>query len=114
MNGEDKKCMLSKYKERKITGGIISIKNNINGKVLFEASLNTEANRNRFEFCKKTGSAISLKIQKDWNTYGSEAFTFEVLEELTKGENQTMQEFEGDVKVLKEIWLEKLQNTEFY
>jgi hypothetical protein len=70
--------------------------------------------RNRFEFSRTTGSAVSLRLQQDWNAHGPESFTFEVLEELKKGETQTPQEYASDLKTLKEMWLEKGHPAELY
>ncbi len=65
MKTEIKKKLLNDFKQRKIIGGICAIKNNVNGKILLENSYNIESNRNRFEFSKKIGSAVSLKIIKN-------------------------------------------------
>jgi hypothetical protein len=55
-----------------------------------------------------------MKLQKDWSKQGGEQFVFEVLEELKKGETQTAEEFTADIGILKEMWLEKLSDREFY
>jgi hypothetical protein len=44
---------------------------------------------------------------KDWKTFGKEAFSFEVLEELEKKESQSDREFKEDLATLLEIWNEK-------
>jgi hypothetical protein len=99
---------------REMIGGICAIKNTITGKVLIESSLDISGSRNRYEFCKKTGSAVSLKLQTDWAAFGADAFAFEVLEELKKSENQTTEEFSADIKLLKEICLERFKSDELY
>jgi hypothetical protein len=114
MKGEVKKQMRAAYKERVVLGGVYAITNNATGKRLVESTQSLEGMRNRFEFSQTTGSAVSPRLQQDWNTYGSESFTFEVLEELEKGETQTSQAFAGDLKTLKEMWLEKADPTELY
>jgi len=114
MKSEDKKKLIAAYKERDVIGGVYVIKNNATGKLLLESTLELAGSKNRFEFSQKTGSAVSFKLQKDWNTYGKDAFTFEVLEELKKGESQTAEEFGADIKLLKEIWQEKLSAEDLY
>ncbi len=114
MNSEDKKKIISEYKQRLEIGGVIAIKNNATGKVLLEATRDVEGYKNRFEFSKKTGSAVSLKLAQDFKTYGSEAFSLEVLETIKKGESQTPKEFNDDVKLLKELWCEKFSADMLY
>jgi len=69
---------------------------------------------NRFEFSRKTGSCVDLKLQKDWVTFGKEKFVFEVLEELEKGETQSMNEFKEDIEILKLMWVDKLAQVPCY
>jgi hypothetical protein len=47
---------------------------------------------------------------REWQAYGPEAFSFEVLEEVKREEDQTEKEFMEDIQVLLEIWHEKLPN----
>jgi hypothetical protein len=114
VKSEAKKQMLATYKERVVLGGVYAITNTFTGKKLVEATQSLAGSRNRFEFSQTTGSAVSLRLQADWNTYGAASFTFEVLEELEKGETQTPREFANDLKTLKEMWLEKGDPAELY
>ncbi len=114
MNSEDKKKIISEYKQRDEVGGVIAVKNNATGKVLLEATRNIEGYKNRFEFSKKMGSAVTLKLAQDWKIYGSNAFSIEVLETIKKGETQTPKEFNDDVKLLKEFWREKFSADMLY
>jgi hypothetical protein len=114
MQKEDKKKLLERYKNRVLTGGIIAIKNSVNGRVLLEATLDIEGRQNRFNFVKSTGMPAELNIRNDWEKYGSGVFSFEVLEKLTKKDGQTKEEFAKDIEVLKELWLEKYRKEELY
>jgi hypothetical protein len=107
MNDEAKRKMRAAYRERTVVGGVYAITNTVTGKRLVECTQSISGIRNRFEFSQATGAAVSLRLQKDWDTDGPGSFTFEVLEELEKGEAQTPQEFANDLKVLREMWLEK-------
>jgi hypothetical protein len=109
-----KKELQSQYKEREVTGGVYIIKNTLKNKLLCEVAIELNSARNRFEFSQKTGSCASLKLQKDWVEQGSGQFTFEVLEELKKGDTQTDAEFKADLELLREMWLEKLSGEEMY
>ena len=109
-----KKELREQYKNRLMLGGVYAIKNLTQNKILVEATTDLEGSKNRFEFSKKTGSCVSMKLQKDWRTDGADKFVFEVLETLEKGETQTPEEFKADTLTLKQIWLEKMEGQEFY
>jgi len=106
--------MSRQYQEREIVGGVYAIRNTQNGKMLIEAAADLRGSQNRFAFAQSTGSCVSMKLQSDWNAQDGKAFVFEPLEELKKGENQTMAQFKEDLETLKEFWLEKLAEQELY
>jgi len=110
----DKKELKEQYKNRKIIGGIYTIKNKHTGKRFLDATVNLQGIKNRFEFSKRNKTCIYHKLKEDWTEGGPEIFEFEVLEEITQGETQTDAEFKEDVALLKEIWLEKLSGQELY
>ena len=109
-----KKELQAQYKERAIVGGVYVVKNTPKNKLLLEADTDLQGSKNRFEFAKKTGSCSYMKLNSDWTAQGSDDFVFEVLEELEKGETQTLAEFKDDIGLLKEIWREKLSDQDFY
>jgi len=109
-----KKEIIAEYKERKILGGIFVIRNSDTGKILLDSTTNLQGAKNLFEFSKKTGSCGILKLQSDWTAIGKEKFVFDVLEELEKGETQTLKEYKDDLEVLKLMWKEKMANATFY
>jgi len=113
-DNKTKKELIARYKEREIIGGVYAIKNTLNDKMLLGAVTDLNGIKNRFDFSQKTGSCIDLKLQRDWSKQGSEQFVFEVLEELKKGETQTEKGFKADIALLKEMWLEKLSDRDFY
>ena len=113
-DNQEKKKTIAEYKEREIIGGVYAIKNTQNNKMLLGATADLHAVKNRYEFSQKTGSCVDPKLQSDWNKQGSGQFVFEVLEDLRKSETQTAEEFKADIAVLKEMWLEKLADLEFY
>jgi hypothetical protein len=103
-----RKELTRQYKERRITGGIYLIKNSLGGKSVLGSTTNIQGSRNRFDFSKKTGMCADKRIEAEWKRLGADAFSFDVLEEITKGEAQTDREFERDLADYKELWLEKL------
>lgn len=111
---QTKKDMINQYKDREITGGIYAIKNTETGKMLIEATTDLRGRQNRFEFSQKTGTCVYVKLRDDWNKQKGEQFILEVLEELKKGESQSMEDFKADIEILLEMWLEKLAGSDLY
>ncbi len=109
-----KKELQAQYKERKVIGGVYIIKNKETGQLFLASTPDMQGSQNRFEFSQKIGSCVQMKLQKDWAAYGPDAFVFEILEEIKKGDAQTQEEFSEDVKLLKEIYMEKLADSQFY
>lgn len=114
MKNQNKKELLAAYKNRKVIGGICAIQNTVSGKMLIAAVNDLQGYKNRFEFAHISAGCIDLKLKSDWDQYGKDAFAFMILEELEKKDTQTDKEFSEDVKVLKEMWLEKLDPAKLY
>ena len=111
---DKKKALKAQYKERKVIGGVFVIRNTITGKLLLDAATDLQGSKNRFAFARQTGNCVDMKLQSDWKQQGANAFAFEILEELEKSETQTDAEFSADIKLLKEIWTEKLADKDLY
>ena len=111
---QSRKQIIEQYKQRQVIGGVFQIRNTNTGKIYVDASVDLAGSQNRFAFAQSTGSAIVYKLQRDWAAQGADTFTFEILEEISKDENQSDAEFKADVKALKEIWLEKLAGADMY
>jgi hypothetical protein len=94
-------------KEVKIEGGVFQVKNNRNGKIYLESTRNFKT-MNGHEFSLKMGSHMVKELQQDWNEYGEDAFTFEVLERLKKKDTGFFDE-KDELRKLKEKWLRELQ-----
>lgn len=107
---EHQKELLAAYKERKILGGVCCVTCTSNHKRLILGATELKSQRNRFELALATNSPLLPAMGQDWREHGSTAFTFEVLEELEKTPEQSDLDFRADVKLLAEIWREKLSN----
>ena len=103
---ENKKALINAYKIKKDIGGICKITNTKNGKVLLFAAPDLVGAKNRFTFSCKINSCFQLELKQDWQEYGPQAFTFEVVEELEKMPEQSNKEFKEDLKELLLIWQE--------
>ncbi len=96
------------YKERKKPAGVFQVRNTRNGKVLLGSSLNLEGPLNSHKFMLTIGKHRNEELQKDWNTYGPEAFVFEVLE-VVKVKDDPNFNLDDELTLLEQIWLEKLR-----
>lgn len=103
-----KKELRQQYKEIPIEAGVFQIKNTVNNKI-FVASTRNFKTLNGTKFSLETNGYTSNKeLQKDWNEYGKDAFTFDILEKLKKSDNPYYNEKKA-LADLEEKWLEELQ-----
>ena len=96
------------YKQTPRPVGVIQIKNCANGKLFIGSSTNAEGLLNRHQFELKRGAHRNKAMQQDWNEYGSEHFSFEIIECLEPNDDPQY-DYREDLAVLEELWLEKLQ-----
>ena len=94
------------YKETKTQAGVYQIKNNANHKILIESSPNLKTiNGKKLQL--EIGSHKKEQLQKEWNEYGKESFSFEVLEVLEEKEDGFF-DLKDALEKLKKKWLDKL------
>jgi hypothetical protein len=111
---QNKKQLIAEYKNRKQIGGICKITNIQTKRVLVYIATDIEAAKNLFDFSKKTGSCINPKLENDWTKYGSDLFTFEIIEKLEKNIEQTSKEFTEDLNELLKMYIQSLSNENMY
>ena len=104
---DDRKEQIRKYKETPKPMGVIRIHNLRNGKSLVEASRNVAASLNRHQAQLRMGLHPNIALKRDWDTYGAEAFAFEVLDTLAPSDKPGYDPAD-DLRVLEDMWLEKL------
>lgn len=102
-----KKELKAAYKELKFPMGVFQIKNKTNGKIFIDRSLNMPAKWNRHHAQLKFGSHRNKVLQQEWNQFGATAFEYTVLEEILFDDPSV--EYDKEVLILEEIFLEKLQ-----
>ncbi|MTV49971.1 DUF2087 domain-containing protein [Heliobacillus mobilis] len=108
MDKERRSQIKREYKESFRDMGIIQIKNQQTGKVFIETSKNLSAAFNKNRFTLMHGAHRNKELQQDWNTYGADQFTFEVLEQI-KPTEEVNRDCTEELKMLEEIWMDKLQ-----
>ena len=101
-----KKELKKSYQQSPRPMGVFQIRNLVNEKVLVGATLNLPGIFNRYKLNLKTGTHPNRSLQSEWNEFGSEKFAFEILDELTPGDDRDVRE---DLTFLEDLWLDKLE-----
>lgn len=108
MKKDNRKELLAAYKEKKTIGGVCGIRHKGTGKMLVTGVIDIQAYKNRYDFSVSTGSCVTLKLQKDWQTNGQVNFEFLVLESMEQGKEQSLDEYKADIKALEVMIKEKI------
>jgi hypothetical protein len=103
----DRKARLRHYKETPRPAGVYRIRNTATGKSLVGSTPDLPGMLNRQRFQLNHGSHPDRELQKDWNELGPDAFEFEALDRLEPKAEPDYDPTE-DLRVLKEMWLQKL------
>lgn len=116
MDSAKRKALKDSYKNKETIGGIYCIICRSSGEIKRQwilSSVDMESTKKRFEFALQIKSTPDPSMRREWEEYGSESFSFVLLEEMKKTELQTAREFAADIKTLLEMWLEKAEAGEF-
>ena len=105
---KSKKDINREYKEKEKPAGVFQVKNSVNGKVLLGSSLNLEGPLNGHKFMLTIRGHRNKLLQQEWNEYGPDKFTFEILE-VVKVKDDPNFNLSDELTLLEQIWLEKLQ-----
>jgi len=104
----DKKTAKKEYKQTLPPMGVYQIRNLVNGKILIGNSKNLPGKLNSYKFQLNLGSHMNSELQTDYTKVGEKNFSFEILDQLGPKEDPAY-DYTDDLKVLEEMWLEKLQ-----
>lgn len=88
--------------------GVFQVKNLANGKIFVDSGLNIQGKMNSCRFQLSYGSHMNKALQDDFNETGITNFSFEIIDYLKPKEDMKM-DYVNDLKMLEEIWIEKLQ-----
>ncbi len=102
-----KKEIKEQYKNRAVIGGVYSITCTGSGRRWIKSTKDLAGQKNKFEFFTSTNLCPEPGMSVDWKQYGAEAFSFDILEQLEKGESQTDKEFADDIRTMYDMFLEK-------
>lgn len=82
MDAERRRELKESYKEIKTWLGVVKLTNLRNGKVFIDSFSNIKNKEYYLRSQLNDGRHPNAALQADWKTFGSEAFSFEVLEKL--------------------------------
>ncbi len=103
----DKANLKRQYKERTVEAGIYQIKNTVTGKILLGGTKNLHGPLNRHRFMLVMGSHRNTELQHDFNTYGADAFQFEILDRVKPSDDPAFS-VELELARLEREWVAKL------
>jgi hypothetical protein len=109
MDTQRRKDLRDAYQSKALVGGVFGITCGGNGRTWIKSTKNMAGQQSRFAFSISVNTCPEPGMRKEWEQYGAQSFSFNVLESLTKKETQTEQEFAEDIGVLLEMWMEKHQ-----
>lgn len=102
-----RKELQEQAKEVKTEAGVYQIRNERNGKVYIDSTLNLKT-INGQRFMLQMGSHLNRRLQAEWNEYGENAFVIEVLETLKQDDNPYNDPKDALAKCLNR-WFEQLE-----
>nr|WP_320023158.1 GIY-YIG nuclease family protein [uncultured Draconibacterium sp.] len=107
-----KKELKEEYKQMEFPMGVYQIKCTVNEKSLIDNSVDMLSKWNRHKMELRFGSHRNNELQKDWNQYGENNFSFKVLSELKKTEEENIN-YTRELKILQDAIIEelKIENT---
>jgi hypothetical protein len=109
MSNERKEVLKKQYKQNPPPAGIFKIANIANGKAFIGKGMNVKGRLNGQELQLKWGSHHNKELQKDWNLYGADQFSFEIVDYLEPPTDGS-RSLATDLADLEKLWITKLQS----
>jgi hypothetical protein len=102
-----KKEIARAYVERKRVQGVFAVRCTPSGEVWISSSRNLDTQKNSVWFALRMGGHPNKVAQAAWNTLGEDAFTYEIVEELSDADLTPMG-FRDLLKARERDWREVL------
>lgn len=109
MDKKTRKELKEEYKQLKTFMGVIQITNKVNGKIYIASYPNLKNKWITIQGLLASGNYSNSQLVKDWKELGSEAFTYEVLEQK---EIDEVTDIRWELKQMENPWFKKLQPYE--
>lgn len=108
-----RKELKEQYKQMKTPMSVFQIRNTRNGKVLIDYSTDFKSKWNRHTMQLKFGNHKNKALQKDWNEFGENNFVFEVLSELKRKDEESI-DYNKELEILQDLILDELNHEQLY
>jgi hypothetical protein len=96
------------YKQKPPDMGIYQIKNLASGKIYIGRAMDLNGKLNSEKFQLKHDMHMNRGLQDDFNASSPDGFSFAILDRLLP-KDRPAYDYDGDLKELEAMWLEKLQ-----
>ena len=106
MDKNRRRELMEAYKQMNVYMGVYQIKNNENSKVLIGTSSNLKNRWLTLRMQLEAKRHPNAGLQKDWNYFGPDNFTYEVIEQKECNE---ILNINRELENMEKAWLEKLQ-----
>lgn len=116
MDKARKKELQARYKEMKPEMGLLIVGCKDENKCCIEATQDIRGTLNGMRFKLQMGSYPNRELQESWKRLGESSFIIEKLEVLAYDKDESKTDYREDLKLLKELWEDKLmkENSMFY
>jgi hypothetical protein len=108
MDKARKKELTEQYKQMKKPMGIFIIRCKANNKCHIQTTQDLKGVMNGAVVRLQGGFHPYKELQKEWNEYGGDNFTMEILEQLEYDEDESKTDYSEELDLLRMIWEEKL------
>ena len=105
----DRRELVRAYKETRRPMGIFRVRHVESGRALIGASTDIPSILNRHRVQLKLNGHPNAELQRDWNTFGADAFAFETVDLLTAPDDVPDYDPADDLRALEAMWLAELQ-----
>ncbi|MDD2553286.1 MAG: GIY-YIG nuclease family protein [Desulfotomaculaceae bacterium] len=111
-----KKELKMQYKLMKPEMGIFIIRSKVNNKCFLKATPNLRGVINGTRVRLGSGFHPCRELQKEWDEFGPEKFSIEILERLAYDKDEAKSDYSEELEILQMLWKDKLaqENLEFY